>query len=193
MAKFNYELQIANGTGSGTLSNFDIAWQNGGAGNYPKFTQPLNFEQRHTGSLILDYREGPEAESWVFRNTGLNFVFVFNSGRPYTRMQLQNQFPFSGRYDNDGISEIPYSAVNAEQTPWTFNLSLRLDRRFPLPLNTALTLSIQVLNTLNTGNVKNQRVRQTGPVICQLQPDPQLTKTIQLKRRSYMICGKWII
>jgi outer membrane receptor protein involved in Fe transport len=155
MAKFNYELQIANGTGSGTLSNFDIAWQNGGAGNYPKFTQPLNFEQRHTGSLILDYREGPEAESWVFRNTGLNFVFVFNSGRPYTRMQLQNQFPFSGRYDNDGISEIPYSAVNAEQTPWTFNLSLRLDRRFPLPLNTALTLSIQVLNTLNTGNVKN--------------------------------------
>jgi outer membrane receptor protein involved in Fe transport len=160
-AKFNYELQYANGTGAGTASNFDIAWQNGGQGNYPKFTQPLDYEQRHTGSLNLDYRLGKNEGPSLFdirplENTGLNLLFTFNSGRPYTRAVLENTFPFSGRYDNDGISEIPYTAVNTEVTPWNFRFDLRLDRRFDLPLgDAALTVFAYVLNVLNTGNVKD--------------------------------------
>jgi hypothetical protein len=159
--KFNYELQFANGTGSGTLSNRDIAWQNGGAGNYPKFTQPLDYEQRHSGSLNMDYRLGKNEGPTLFdvrplENTGLNLLFTFNSGRPFTRMQLTNQFPFSGRYDNDGISEIPYSAVNTEVSPWNFRFDLRLDRRFDLPVgDAAITVFAYVLNVLNSKNVKD--------------------------------------
>jgi hypothetical protein len=71
-------------------------------------------------------------------------------------MRVQNANPFSGRYDNDGVSEIPLTAVNAETTPWNFRFDLKLDRRINLPLeNSALTLSMYVLNLFNTENVKN--------------------------------------
>jgi len=159
--KMNYELQFATGTGSATGSNFDIAWQNGGAGNYPKFTMPLDFEQRHTGSINLDYRLGEDQGPTLFgikplEYTGVNLLFSFNSGNPYTRMALQNTFPFSGRYDNDGLSEIPYSAVNVETSPWISRFDLKLDRRFKLPLgNSALTLSLYVLNLFNTENIRD--------------------------------------
>jgi outer membrane receptor protein involved in Fe transport len=160
-AKFNYELQYANGTGSGTLSNFDIAWQDGGNGNFPKFTQPLDFEQRHTGSINIDYRLGQDAGPTLFgvkplEQFGVNLLFSFNSGNPYTRMIVQNANPFSGRYDNDGLSEKPYTAVNSEISPWVQRFDLKLDRRFDLPIgNAALTLSMYVLNLFNTENIRN--------------------------------------
>lgn len=160
-AKFAYELQFATGTGSASASNFDIAWQDGGQGNFPKFTMPLDFEQRHTGSLNIDYRlnenEGPTLFGIKpFEYTGLNLLFSFNSGNPYTRMIIQNAKPFSGRYDNDGLSEKPLTAVNSETTPWVQRFDLRLDRRFKLPVgNAALTLSLYVLNLFNTENVRD--------------------------------------
>ena len=160
-AKFNYELQYANGTGSGTISNFDIAWQDGGSGNFPKFTQPLDFEQRHTGNINIDYRLNENEGPTLFgikplEYTGLNLLFSFNSGTPYTRARIQTALPFSGRYDNDGVSEKPLTAVNAETSPWVQRFDFRLDRRFKLPIgNSALTLSLYVLNVFNTENIRD--------------------------------------
>jgi outer membrane receptor protein involved in Fe transport len=160
-AKLNYELQYANGTGSASQTNFDIAWQDGGNGNFPKFTMPLDFEQRHTGSINIDYRLNENEGPTLFgikplEYTGLNFLFSFNSGNPYTRMRVQNTKPFSGRYDNDGLSEKPLTAVNSETSPWTQRFDLRLDRRFKLPVgDAALTLSLYVLNLFNTENVRD--------------------------------------
>ncbi len=160
-AKFAYELQYANGTGSATASNFDIAWQDGGNGNFPKFTMPLDFEQRHTGSINIDYRlnenEGPTVFGIKpFELMGVNMLYSFNSGNPYTRMVVQNALPFSGRYDNDGLSEKPLSAVNSQNSPWVYRMDLRLDKRFSLPLgDAALTLSLYVLNLFNTENIRD--------------------------------------
>jgi hypothetical protein len=83
----NYEMQFAEGTGSASLDNYDIAWQSGTRGNYPKFAQPLDFEQRHSGSLVLDYRI-PQTSRSILRNSGLNTMFTFNSGNPYTATQV---------------------------------------------------------------------------------------------------------
>jgi hypothetical protein len=157
-ANFAYEMQSANGTGSTTQGNFDIAWQRGGKGNYPTFTMPLNFEQRHTGSLNLDYRlqkdQGPTLFGVKpFENFGTNLLFTFNSGRPYTRMQTYNTIPFTGRYDNDNLSETPLSAINSEFTPWVSRFDLKLDRRFNTPLNTSLTLYLWVYNLFNKKNI----------------------------------------
>jgi hypothetical protein len=157
-ANFAYELQSASGTGSTTQGNFDIAWQRGGRGNYPTFTMPLDFEQRHTGSLNLDYRlqegQGPELFGVKpFERSGANLLFTFNSGRPYTRMVIYNTMPFTGRYDNDGLSETPYSAINSEYTPWVSRFDLKLDRRFAMPLNTTLTFYVWVYNLFNTKNI----------------------------------------
>lgn len=145
-ATFNYEYQRATGTGSATLSNYDIAWQtSAGYEGYPKFTQPLDFEQRHTGTLNVDYRLG---------NTSLNLLFSFTSGNPYTRMKTFNTMPFTGRYSNDGVSETPISAVNAVNSPWTNRLDLRVDHTIALGPASA-SVYLWVLNVLNTRNVKD--------------------------------------
>jgi len=145
-ATFNYGFQRATGTGSAENSNYDIAWQSTPiTGNYPKYTMPLDFEQRHTGALNLDYR---------LNNTSLNMLFTFTSGNPYTRMQIFNSQPHNGRYDNDGLSEIPISAVNANMAPWTKRLDLRVDHTIPLG-GASVSVYLWVLNALNTRNVKD--------------------------------------
>jgi outer membrane receptor protein involved in Fe transport len=152
---FNYELQFATGTGSADASNFDICWQRAGGGNYPSVIMPLGFEQRHTGSLNVDYRFGVDEKS-VLKNTGINLLLAFNSGQPYTRMLTYNTNPFTGRYDNDGISEQPISAINSETTPMNTRFDLKLDRRFDISaagFKSSITLYFWVYNLFNSENV----------------------------------------
>jgi len=151
-ASFNYELQYANGTGSATASNFNIAWQGGARGNFPEFAMPLDYEQRHTGSLNLDYRFGKTDGPTFLHNTGANLMLNFNSGQPYTLMQTFPTMPFTGRYDNSNLSETPISAVNSQTTPWVFKVDLKLDKKFYVG-NFQLTAYAWVLNLLNTENV----------------------------------------
>ncbi|MDD5061211.1 MAG: TonB-dependent receptor [Candidatus Marinimicrobia bacterium] len=153
-ASFNYELQFATGTGSATASNFNIAWQGGARGNFPKFAMPLDFEQRHTGSVNLDYRFGKTDGPTFLHNAGANLMFSFNSGQPYTLMQIFPTMPFTGRYDNTNLSETPVSAVNSQATPWSFKLDLKLDKKFYIG-SVQLTAYAYVLNLLNTENVSD--------------------------------------
>lgn len=158
-ARINYEMQFARGTGSSTGSNFNIAWQQGSAGNYPKIIQPLTFEQRHTGSININYRTEEGAGPDVLgikplENVGVNLLYTFNSGRPYTKLNLIASNPFTGR-DEGYPSEQPYSAVNAETTPWNHRVDLRIDRRINLDigLNATLILYTEIINLLNTENI----------------------------------------
>lgn len=155
MASFNYEMQFAAGTGSASGSNFDIAWQGGARGHFPKFAQSLDFDQRHTGSLNLDYRFGKEdAPVGFLKYTGANLVFSFNSGNPYTRMRTFNTDPFTGRYDNDNVSETPISAVNTEYTPWVYKIDLKVNKEVYFG-GVKFNAYVWVLNLLNTANVKD--------------------------------------
>ncbi|MDD5765402.1 MAG: TonB-dependent receptor [Candidatus Marinimicrobia bacterium] len=151
-ASFNYELQYATGTGSASGTNFNIAWQGGARGHFPKFAMPLDFEQRHTGSLNVDYRFGRNDGPTFLHNAGANLMFSFNSGQPYTLMQVFNTMPFTGRYDNTNVSETPVSAVNSQTTPWVFKVDLKLDKKFYIG-GVQLTAYAWVLNVLNTKNV----------------------------------------
>ncbi|MBN1894372.1 TonB-dependent receptor [bacterium] len=157
-ATINYEYQHATGTGSATNSNFDIAWLNASRGNYPKFTLPLNFQQKHRGNINLDYRMekgGPELFGWKpFENTGVNLMASFNSGIPYTLMRIQNRQPHTGRYDNDGISKSPVSAVNSVTTPWNYRVDLKLDKTFPVAgTSFSLNMYLWVLNLFNSETI----------------------------------------
>ena len=149
---FNYEMQFAEGTGSASLDNFDIAWLSGTRGHYPKFAQPLDFEQRHTGALTLDYRlkdEGPK----FLRDAGANLLFTFNSGNPYTRCSVTGVQPHDGRYDND-ISNVPVTAAMAETTPWNFRVDMKLDKRIKVGPS-KLRLYAEIINLLNLRNVQD--------------------------------------
>lgn len=158
--RINYELQYANGTGSSTGSNFNIAWQNGSAGNYPKTIQALDFEQRHTGSVNINYQvengQGPAVMGIKpLENLGVNLLFTFNSGRRFTGLEILNQLPFSGR-DEDYPSEIPRTPVNGEHMPWNYRFDLSIDRSFNLNFGnftSKFTVYMDILNLFNTETV----------------------------------------
>lgn len=152
-ASVNYSLALANGTGSASGTNYDIAWQGGSRGNYPKFAMPLDFNQTHTGSINLDYRYGStNAPVDFLSNTGANMLISFNSGRPYTLMEVQNSNPFTGRYDNDNLTTVPSSAVNSATTPWVMRVDLKVDKRFQFG-RSGFVVYATVINLFNKENV----------------------------------------
>ncbi len=149
--EFNYEMQFADGTGSASGSNFDIAWQQGTLGNFPKFQQPLAFEQRHTGNVSVDYRFGNDGPGFL-KNFGVNMLGRFNSGQRFTRMLTYNSKPYTGALDRDTDSQKPISAVNGETMPWNYNFDLRIDKAFYFG-NTRVLVYANVLNLFNTKNI----------------------------------------
>ncbi|MCF7886256.1 MAG: TonB-dependent receptor [Candidatus Marinimicrobia bacterium] len=150
---FDYELQFADGTGSASASNFDIAWQQGTYGNFPKFQKPLAFEQRHTGNINVDYRYGDDGPG-IFKNTGVNLLARFNSGQRYTRMKIYNSNPYRGLHERDADSQKPVSEVMGETMPWNYRFDLKLDKSFTFG-RSRLVVYATVLNLFNTKNVQN--------------------------------------
>lgn len=145
-----YTLLYASGTGSDP--NQKLTLVNSGEG-YPQFTFPLDYDQRHTGSVNLDYRFGGDEDvpkGWfgqVVKNLGINVLFSFNSGRPYTSRTLPTQAfsPSSGS---------PTSAKNGVYWPWNYNIDLKLDKTVKL-WKTNWNFYIWVTNLLNSELINN--------------------------------------
>ena len=140
-ATLNYTLQYAGGTGSTGAGQYKIAWQ---SGNYPSFVSPLDFDQRHTGSINVDFRTTSKDR---IPEAGANLLFTFGSGRRYTPMAINSAvFP--------GTSDTPVAALNSGVMPWFYQMDLKLDKNFtvgPLRLNTY----IWVKNLLDRSNVRD--------------------------------------
>ncbi len=132
-AQVNYTLQWASGTGSTAGSNFYITW----IGNeyYPVFVAPLDYDQRHTASVNLDYR----ADTW-----GANVLASIGSGFPYTPKRIGDTV-YSARF----ATAFPMAATNSAYTQWTYNIDLRLDKDFRFG-NQRLNAYLWVLNLLGT-------------------------------------------
>ncbi len=137
----NYTLQWAAGTGSTSDGQYKIVWQ---GGNFPTYVAPLDFDQRHTGSLNIDYRTGNKG---LFRNFGMNALVTFGSGRRYTPSVIVSEvFP--------PTSNTPVAAINSGTMPWTFQTDLSLDKSFIFG-KTQLTTYLSVVNLFNRDNVRN--------------------------------------
>jgi len=139
-AMVNYTLQYAGGTGSTATSQYKIAWQ---SGNYPTFVSPLDFDQRHTGSINLDFRT---TEKDKIGKAGVNLLFTFGSGRRYTPTVKQSTvFP--------STSDIPTAALNSGVMPFIYELNLKIDKSFTIK-NNDVTVYLWIDNLLNTKNVR---------------------------------------
>jgi outer membrane receptor protein involved in Fe transport len=146
-----YTLQFADGTGSNANSQRGLTR----LGNIRNLF-PLDFDERHNISGILDYRfsEGREyngpriGNSDILSNFGANLQLTAVSGRPYTSNLRATQF------GGDGIQ----GAINGNRLPWRFTLDLRVDKSFTLTgkdkkrLN--LNVYLRVANLLNRKNVQ---------------------------------------
>ena len=134
----NYTMQWANGTGSDPASFFNIAWI---GDNYPTSVNPLDFDQRHTGSVMVDYRGG---NFMNLCDLGINALYQFGSGTAYTPSTIQSAVFGRGWYN-------PIGAINSSFKPWTSTLDIRVE--FDDIVGTGLTAYLLILNALNTENV----------------------------------------
>lgn len=142
LADVNYTLMWARGTGSDPSSNFDIAWT---GDSYPVTINRLDFDQRHTGSIMVDYRS--PSRSGLLSNLGANAVLRFGSGQAYTPSITQSAV-FSRGWD------APIAAINSGDLPWTSSLDLRVDKGISLD-GVKLNAYVWILNALNMENAQN--------------------------------------
>ena len=151
----NYTFSLAEGTGSSTNSSFTAAFRNTD-GEVPIVIAPLDFDQRHTGVMNINFFV-PEGELGIFELLSANLLFTFNSGRPYTPLETQNLLENSTNFgDTKGF-------VNSRFSPGNFRIDLKLEKSFQIG-NTFITPYLWIDNLLDTENVINVW-RSTGSPI----------------------------
>lgn len=178
-ATVNYTLGFGEGTGSSATTQALVA-ANGGTGK-PNYALPLDYDQRHTGTVNVDIRTPLEDASLpgFARGWGANFLFTFNSGRPYTVKNSNTDFISGGGNTGGALDDyakdiIVASPINGQYTNWNFRLDARLDKQFSLLENklnfTAYIAAINLLNQINitgvyrtTGEPDNSSVLDTDP------------------------------
>jgi outer membrane receptor protein involved in Fe transport len=147
MGSLSYSLAYAEGTGSISNTQRNIAWT---GSEPPKQTAPLAFDQRHRMTLGLDYRyresDGPILFGRrLFSKTGLNLLLTAGSGFPYTPTQTYNEVTLQS------VSSIPTGPINSRYGPWTWQLDLKVDRDFKVGF-TNLNAFLWIVNVFDRKN-----------------------------------------
>jgi outer membrane receptor protein involved in Fe transport len=146
-ASLNYSLSFAQGTGSVSNTQGNIAWT---ADHPPKQTAPLDFDQRHKLSMNLDLRlgkgEGPLLGNFrPLENAGINVLVNAASGTPYTPAQVFNEVTLAA------VTNLPIGPINSRYGPWTMNVDAKASRGFQMgPFK--LEAYAWVLNVFNREN-----------------------------------------
>jgi outer membrane receptor protein involved in Fe transport len=158
-ARLNYTLQDARGTGSNPTSSFGVV-ERQDIGRFPNFINPLDFNQTHRGTILLDYRFGKGDGGQILQGLGAFALLTFNSGHPYTKIKepeslgQADPYEFGIRPLNDPRTSFPIEAVNASSTPAVFNIDVTVNKVFYLS-RFNVELYANVLNLLNSKNVIN--------------------------------------
>jgi hypothetical protein len=129
--KIDYSLALSEGTGSDPSSSHNATFRNPN-NEVPSAIAPLDFDQRHTLFASIDIRaargEGPRwfGIKW-FSDAGANFLFSFNSGRPYTPVATHNPLP---GVDQSLFGSETTQYVNSAYIGGVARLDLRMDKQF---------------------------------------------------------------
>ena len=151
----NYTYALAEGTGSSTSSSYVSAFRNLGS-EIPKVIAPLDFDQRHTGTVNLGFFI-PKGQFGIFETVNANVLVSFNSGRPYTPLLVQHLLATG---DNTQYGDTK-GYVNSSYGPGNFRIDLKLEKSFDLMNNLAITPYLWVENLFDAVNVVNV-YRSTG-------------------------------
>jgi hypothetical protein len=164
--------------GTGSVPNSAIAGIELGQ-ETPTLIAPLNFHRPHRGSINLDYRFAKGDGGPILERTGLNLLFTFSSGHPYTLAKGdfgQQDVSFAGEI-TDPRSREPRENINSSLTPWNTQLDLRLDRTVDLGPVEA-NIYFRVLNLTNTRNTINVYDRTGNAFNDGFLDDPALSAAI---------------
>lgn len=154
-AELNYTYSDSRGTNSFVSSAFGSVQVNN---NVPTIILPLDYDQTHRGSISLDYRFEKDDGGPILEQLGINLLFTFNSGHPFTiaaQTSLGQSSAWTGGViGNDSRQRRPAGPLNGTTTPWVYNLDLRIDKTVPV-FDLEFNFYLYVLNLLNTRNVLN--------------------------------------
>lgn len=139
----DYTYSLSEGTGSSTTSSFTAAFRNVN-GEIPKVIAPLDFDQRHTGVINLDFST-PEGSYGVFEMLSANLLFRFNSGRPYTPLESQDLTAGTTNYGNTK------GYVNSAYGPGNFRVDLKIEKSFRV-WKTLITPYVWIENLFDADN-----------------------------------------
>jgi len=142
-----YSLSFAQGTGSVSNSQGNIAWV---GAQPPTQTSPLDFDQRHKitldADLSWDKNEGPKTGSWYpFQNLGVNVLYNIASGTPYTPTLVYNELTQAA------VSSTPAGPLNSRYGPWTQTFDVKATRGFSVA-GLKVEGFVWVLNLFNAKN-----------------------------------------
>jgi outer membrane receptor protein involved in Fe transport len=158
-AQVNYTLSDARGTGSDVLSSRNSVSDERTA-RFPFFINPLDYDQTHHGTIMLDYRWAKGDGGPVLEGLGLNLLLTFNSGHPYTKIKepqnlgQANPWNIGVRALLDPRSRNPMEPINSSTTPWVYNIDLQLSKMIYLS-DFTFEVYANVQNLLNTKQVIN--------------------------------------
>jgi hypothetical protein len=158
-ATVNYTYSTAEGTNSLSGSAVGSVEVNG---NAPTVLIPLDYNQDHRGTISLDYRFDKNDGGPILQQTGLNVLITFNSGHPFTYSQTtglgQAAAWTGGITPTGGIGDTrgrrPIGAVNSSNTPWTYNIDLRIDKTVSI-MDFDFNFYVGIQNLFNTKNALN--------------------------------------
>ncbi|MCH8304181.1 MAG: TonB-dependent receptor [Candidatus Marinimicrobia bacterium] len=157
LALLNYSLTDARGTNSFPNSRTGAIELETAP---PTLITPLAFEQRHRGSINLDYRfsgtdRGPAG---LFANSGVNLLVNFNSGHRFTLSDcgLGQRAVWEGTFcsEVDTRGRVPVEPIGNSTTPWVFTTDLKLDKGISFG-NINASIYMYVSNLFNRRNVLN--------------------------------------
>lgn len=128
--RIDYTYSLAEGTGSSETSSYVAAFRNP-RGEVPSAIAPLDFDQRHTLTANLDIRagkgQGPRLLGVkLLQETGINILFNYNSGRPYTPVEYLNALDDISNYGS--LTQYINSAYAGD----FFRIDLKLDKTFSI-------------------------------------------------------------
>lgn len=143
-----FGIAFASGTGSDPNSGATAAWL---GVRQPKFTAPLDFDQRFTGVINADYRFGKNDVpkgflGAVLSQLGFNLLYNFNSGRPYT-IKSNRVIPFNPTIA--GYDPALLSGINGAYKPWNNKLDLKIDKTVSV-WKLDLNFYVYIINLLNS-------------------------------------------
>ena len=147
-ASISYSLSFASGTGSDINSQSNIAYN---GDEPPKIPTALDYDQRHTGTVELDYRWGVSDVPKGFwggflSKLGINALFTFNSGRPYTPSD-NSRDPLAVVTSVGGNR--PIAPINSAYSPWNLRLDLKIDKTFKIFDKLNANLYLLAINVLD--------------------------------------------
>ena len=144
-ASVNYTYSFAEGTGSSQSSSYMSAFRNLGTDGLPKVIAPLDFDQRHTGVINLNFFI-PKGEGGMLEMLSADMLISFNSGRPYTPLQTQNLLNDNSNWgDTKGY-------INSRYGPGSMTVDFKVEKTFAIGDNLGITPYVWVNNLFNAKN-----------------------------------------